>query len=165
MPAKYKQICADPRADAIRFWNDQVANPANDIRARMYAQEQLDKRFGVDRPADEPSLAQAIAAGTGGGVIEILVSTRAEAKQIIDISKSGGIDIDKLKQLGEVTATPAPAAIISANPPGEVLPAEEQGIDSSREVTEIVVTRDDVCNGRHLPPADDLDSVPRIVPD
>lgn len=166
LPGKYEKILANARPDCIRFWNAQVCNPENDIKVRMYAQEQLDRRVGNDRPIENPNQMPANG-GDHPSVVEVVVTSRAEARAIIDLAKSGQVvDVGNLRQLREgvqpTTIGPADEVVspVSASSSEEVeLPAYEPV-----EVISTIVPSEDARRNGYVLPEDMVDPT-IIVPD
>lgn len=87
LPRRYKALAAKARQDSVLFWESIVRSMDVDIRLRCYARERLDRIFGVDGPPERDA-GQPDSGGSGCEVLEVVVSSRAEAKEILDLAKS-----------------------------------------------------------------------------
>jgi hypothetical protein len=86
LPMRYKSFTAKARRDSILFWDAIVRSPDVDIRTKCYAQQELDRRLGVDGPPEHDT-GRPFGGGSGHEVLEVVVTSRAEAQEIMEQAK------------------------------------------------------------------------------
>ena len=87
LPKRFKTAVANARRDSILFWDGLVRDMNVDNRIRMYAQQQLDRRLGVDGPPQHQT-AMPVGSSDAKGVVELVVVGRVNAKEVIDLEKT-----------------------------------------------------------------------------
>ena len=162
---RYEKVIKEPRFDSILWWDSVIRGPDADLKMKAWAREQLDRRLGVDRPPED--IGQPAAVSSPPHVMEVVVSSRAEASEIIALSKSGQVvDAGNLRQLREGSRLPTigtsngVVGLASASPSEEVqLPAYEP-VEVSRMISP---SEEFDRNGYELP--EDMVDPTIIVPD